>query len=850
MRDAQDSAGRFAPLSSVSRHGGDYDEIELPKESPLSLAAQQGDTERVKQLLEDPDADADLNAVDRYGDTPLTYVARSGRVEIVKMMVKEKNKIDADNYQNAFVAAAEASRRTDSVLVLELLLATFNIDVNATNANGSTALHRATANRNTDAVEFLLKTNGSDINKKDKSDSTAVDIAIEVGNRHAIELLLPSAWDANLENSILEAARSGHHDLLDSLLANFCALVDGHLDPLIWAALRGHVEVLQILLTRDGANANAMDRNSRTAISWAAQGGRADAVDLLLEYGADASLPDRGGNTPLWYALSENEEETAKKLIPLDTSTLQTLICQNRLDWIKLMMRLGTNLEQKGKNGQTALHVTAEWGRLDIAKALLSAGANINAEDYSGMTPLRAALIRREADLARELLKRRASNTGIMSKDWHLISKRGDEELILLSEAFDGERHLDFPEAIDDCWSLFMKYPQRKTFLIPLTDGLNSSVWTKVPFKIPEKEELTANDLRIDQASDGFYPTVSIALWLPLDQFSADRLSEYHGAQASRIIWSRPAIEITRRQTVLLSTLPFVCIPDDCVDLFRQFLTHTHTQWLELCRRAGDCLSQRRADQLMFRGKNVEMMDDLAKDAHKLAGLRLSLASQISKARKLMEEFSELKLGPYDTRRAVLKLLEEEFETGIKTKLDELDQIARDLLQIEFAWTSIREARTATRLGQNVMLLTYVSIFYLPLGFCAALWAIPNITYNSTRLPFIITACCVSLLTLLVSFNMEKIAAWSQQGYRYCRTHTPSNLLEKIPTALLYKILTDLLGKIPTDLREKIRTHLLEKIATDLPKKVSKHLLEGTRKLLGKMLQRQRRKKTEDPKYP
>lgn len=29
------------------------------------------------------------------------------------------------------------------------------------------------------------------------------------------------------------------------------------------------------------------------------------------------------------------------------------------------------------------------------------------------------------------------------------------------------------------------------------------------------------------------------------------------------------------------------------------------------------------------------------------------------------------------------------------------------------------ESRSATRLGQNVQLLTYVSIFYLPLGFCA-----------------------------------------------------------------------------------------------------------------------------------
>jgi hypothetical protein len=37
----------------------------------------------------------------------------------------------------------------------------------------------------------------------------------------------------------------------------------------------------------------------------------------------------------------------------------------------------------------------------------------------------------------------------------------------------------------------------------------------------------------------------------------------------------------------------------------------------------------------------------------------------------------------------------------------------------EFAWVSMSETRISTRLGQNVMLLTYVSIFYLPLAFCA-----------------------------------------------------------------------------------------------------------------------------------
>lgn len=41
------------------------------------------------------------------------------------------------------------------------------------------------------------------------------------------------------------------------------------------------------------------------------------------------------------------------------------------------------------------------------------------------------------------------------------------------------------------------------------------------------------------------------------------------------------------------------------------------------------------------------------------------------------------------------------------------------LYQKLFNASAVVESRLSTRLGQNVKLLTYVSIFYLPLAFCA-----------------------------------------------------------------------------------------------------------------------------------
>ncbi|KAF7937244.1 uncharacterized protein EAE98_001558 [Botrytis deweyae] len=82
-----------------------------------------------------------------------------------------------------------------------------------------------------------------------------------------------------------------------------------------------------------------------------------------------------------------------------------------------------------------------------------------------------------------------------------------------------------------------------------------------------------------------------------------------------------------------------------------------------------------------------------------------------------------------------------------------------------FNASALMESRASTRLGENVKLLTYVSIFYLPLAFCAALWAIPDITSSSTRSPFILTTILVGFVTYMIVFNLGNIVKQSTRVY-------------------------------------------------------------------------------------
>jgi hypothetical protein len=67
------------------------------------------------------------------------------------------------------------------------------------------------------------------------------------------------------------------------------------------AALDSQLSVLERVLV-DGLDVNAQGKDGRTLLHWAADVGHYDAVELLLRNGADPTLADREGVTPLQLA--------------------------------------------------------------------------------------------------------------------------------------------------------------------------------------------------------------------------------------------------------------------------------------------------------------------------------------------------------------------------------------------------------------------------------------------------------------------------------------------------------------------------------------------------------------------
>lgn len=137
-------------------------------------------------------------------------------------------------------------------------------------------------------------------------------------NRLVAGMLLGSALFASgCAAPLYNAARDGDVQTVRTLLDQgekpdgVGGLSEGN--ALHWAALNGHVQVMELLLSR-GADLQA-NVGYGTPLHWASKGGQFKAVQLLLDRGSDANAKNGNGWTPLHYAAQQGYIQIARLLL-------------------------------------------------------------------------------------------------------------------------------------------------------------------------------------------------------------------------------------------------------------------------------------------------------------------------------------------------------------------------------------------------------------------------------------------------------------------------------------------------------------------------------------------------------
>ncbi|MBC7682269.1 MAG: ankyrin repeat domain-containing protein [Ferruginibacter sp.] len=169
---------------------------------------------------------------------------------------------------------------------------------------------------NAGSIQSLLQ-RGFDGNTTDKQGRSGLYLALKAENFNAAKALL--AWPkiktetrtAQDESPLMIAALEGQLDICTQLIAKGADVNKTGWTPLHYAATRGHLDVIRLLL-ENFAYIDAASPNGSTPLMMAAQYGTDDAVKLLLDEGADPLLKNQKSLSAIDFAQKANRPATVE----------------------------------------------------------------------------------------------------------------------------------------------------------------------------------------------------------------------------------------------------------------------------------------------------------------------------------------------------------------------------------------------------------------------------------------------------------------------------------------------------------------------------------------------------------
>ncbi|KAF7502109.1 hypothetical protein GJ744_007110 [Endocarpon pusillum] len=158
----------------------------------------------------------------------------------------------------------------------------------------------------------------------------------------------------------------------------------------------GNGEAVQHLL-EEGADLRASDPDGRTALHLAVNIKDESLIQLLLENGADVEAAARNGSKPLYLAATSGNDAVVKLLlqfnanvesfnIETETTALYQAVDNQHIAVTRTLLERGADVDRRNPNGHTPLFSAVIHGNLELAQLLLKSGANKKIRSEDGQT--------------------------------------------------------------------------------------------------------------------------------------------------------------------------------------------------------------------------------------------------------------------------------------------------------------------------------------------------------------------------------------------------------------------------------------------------------------------------------
>lgn len=365
--------------------------------TPLHHACFYGNERVVQMLLR---SGSPIEIAGKDGITPMHCAAQSGKIEIIKDLIKKTNPrgrknnrsshyVDRNERHPIHWAAVEGN--LDVVRLMK-------DDINLTDRFGWTSLHLAAIYGHKHLLKYIAENYAGtmDINARDNESRTPLHLAVENGSIVAVQILIDAG--AKLD----AGAKNGS-------------------TPLHEAINRNHILIAKKLINQ-GVNTEATDMEGRTPLHLAVEKLLIRRIILLIDKGARVKTAAKDGRTPLHAALSHGQRglRVAQMLLAAgadvnakaqDGSSVLHIVaqCSDLFGLLNILSKLALDVDSNDEYGQTPLLIAIYMENWKAAELLLEIGASIEADKRGGYTPLLGAVKGGNEDILQQLLDRGAN---------------------------------------------------------------------------------------------------------------------------------------------------------------------------------------------------------------------------------------------------------------------------------------------------------------------------------------------------------------------------------------------------------------------------------------------------------
>jgi ankyrin repeat protein len=427
--DAVKAADRATIRTLIQQHV-DVNAAEPDGATALQWAARTNDLQTAEMLIR---AGANVKAANRYGVTPLHLACISGNAAMIELLLKagaDPNSALSEGETALMTAARSGGADAVSVLIAH------GADINRKETwRGQNALMWAAAEGHSDVIRVLLA-HGADMHARSNGAFTPLLFAVREGRIGAVKTLLEAGADLNENlrpprqvgtadnpretdpgvNAFMLAVHNCHYELAAFLLDKGA---DPNSAPQGFTALHqiswlrrpgtgdnnpapqgsGNMDSLEFVrtLVAHGADVNARATRQAnmgvtvrfhsigaTPFLLAARTADLQLMRVLLEMGADPSLSNVDGTTPLLAAAGVGTNS------PIEEPGTEAEI----MEAVKLTLELGADINTVDKNGNTAIHGAAHKHAPSVIRFMAEKGAKIqiwNQPNNVKQTPLQIA---------------------------------------------------------------------------------------------------------------------------------------------------------------------------------------------------------------------------------------------------------------------------------------------------------------------------------------------------------------------------------------------------------------------------------------------------------------------------